>query len=272
MYKINTFENVEVDSNKIIVDKTKSKMLENSEIIFNGINNILYVEDGVILKKSNIIFNGSNSIIYISRNVNPYYFSVKTNNNNVFYVGSNCFFNPKGGFSALLSEQQNVIIGEDGLFSFGIKILTADGHIIYSTNTKDRINQSKSVLIGDHVWIGQNAVILKGTKIGSGAIVGANSIASNKKIESNFSVAGNPIKTIRKDVFFSKELVHNWTEQETENYKEMDTNQWVYESTSNTFDFEKIDIELKLYKDVDEKLKKLIELIVENKEKNRFFI
>ena len=49
-------------------------------------------------------------------------------------------------------------------------IRTADPHIIYDIHRK-RINPSKSVFIGDHVWCGQNVLLLKGCRVGSGVSV-----------------------------------------------------------------------------------------------------
>lgn len=52
-------------------------------------------------------------------------------------------------------------------------------------------------VIGNDVWIGQNATILPGVYIGNGAIIGAESVVS-KDVEAYTIVAGNPAKFIRK--------------------------------------------------------------------------
>lgn len=54
-------------------------------------------------------------------------------------------------------------------------------------------------VIGNDVWIGQNAVILPGVHIGDGAIIGANSIVGSE-VEPYTIVAGNPAKPIRNDL------------------------------------------------------------------------
>ena len=59
-------------------------------------------------------------------------------------------------------------------------------------------------VIGNDVWIGQNAVILPGVHIGDGAIIGANSVVG-RNVESYSIVAGNPVKEIRKR--FDDELI-----------------------------------------------------------------
>lgn len=59
-------------------------------------------------------------------------------------------------------------------------------------------------VIGNDVWIGQNATIMPGVHIGDGAIIGANSLVS-KDVEPYTIVAGNPIRVIRKR--FDDELI-----------------------------------------------------------------
>lgn len=59
-------------------------------------------------------------------------------------------------------------------------------------------------VIGNDVWIGQNAVILSGVNIGDGAIVGANSVVGSDIPPYSIAV-GNPAKVIRKR--FDDELV-----------------------------------------------------------------
>ena len=59
-------------------------------------------------------------------------------------------------------------------------------------------------VIGNDVWIGQNAVILPGVHIGDGAIIGANSVVGSD-IEPYTIVVGNPAKPLRKR--FDDELI-----------------------------------------------------------------
>jgi len=58
-------------------------------------------------------------------------------------------------------------------------------------------------VIGNDVWIGQNAVILPGVHIGDGAIIGANSVVGHD-VEAYTIAAGNPAKPIRRR--FDEEL------------------------------------------------------------------
>jgi len=61
-----------------------------------------------------------------------------------------------------------------------------------------------NTVIGNDVWIGQNAVILPGVHIGDGAIIGACSVVGSD-VNPYSIVAGNPAKLIRKR--FDEELI-----------------------------------------------------------------
>ncbi len=60
-----------------------------------------------------------------------------------------------------------------------------------------RVGEPKPVIIKDNVWIGINAVVLKGVEIGENSIIGANSVVT-KSISANVIAAGNPCKEIAK--------------------------------------------------------------------------
>lgn len=61
-----------------------------------------------------------------------------------------------------------------------------------------------NTVIGNDVWIGQNAVILPGAHIGDGAVIGLNSVVGGD-VPPYTIVAGNPAKVIRKR--FDDELI-----------------------------------------------------------------
>lgn len=58
---------------------------------------------------------------------------------------------------------------------------------------------AKEIYIGDHVWIGTRAIILKGVNIGNGAIVAAGAVVT-KNVPAKCLVAGVPAKVIRENV------------------------------------------------------------------------
>ena len=63
-----------------------------------------------------------------------------------------------------------------------------------------------NTVIGNDVWIGQNAVILPGVHVGDGAIIGANSVVGSD-VAPYTIVIGNPAKVLRKR-FDDEELIN----------------------------------------------------------------
>lgn len=243
--------------------------ISNSKIVFKGKGNILYCEDNVHLSNSSLVFNGDNSLIYLSNNRHLYLLNITVNHDSVFYMGKDNYIN--GKLTVILSEQKNVIIGSDGLFSFNIWMRTADPHLIYDSNTKRRINDSRSIFLGDHVWVGQSALILKGTQIGSGSIIGASSVVSGKMIESNTSYAGNPAKKITEDIFFTGNSVHAYREKETKKHEAYEGDHYIYQLSEDTISFKDIESKLTTISLAADKLVYL-KATLKDMNKNRFFI
>ncbi|WP_366182398.1 acyltransferase [Flavobacterium ovatum] len=58
-----------------------------------------------------------------------------------------------------------------------------------------RSGEPKEVHIGDDVWLGLNAIVLKGVRIGDNVVIEANSVVT-KNIPPNAIAAGNPCKVL----------------------------------------------------------------------------
>lgn len=94
----------------------------------------------------------------------------------------------------------NIIIGEDVMISRDVVIRDNDGgHEIVS----EGYEKAAPVVIGNHVWIGQGAMIMKGVTIGDGAIVAAGAWVANN-IKPNTLVMGDPARAVQKNVEWRK--------------------------------------------------------------------
>lgn len=259
---------VETDKNDNKIFGYKPDLI-NSNIVFNGKNNRVICEEDVKLYNSKLKFNGDNSIIYLSSTKNRYHLGITMYNNSVLFIDENASMN--GRLNIILSEEQNMIIGKDCLFSWGIWFRVADPHLIYDVVDKNRINLSKGIFLGDHVWVGQDAMILKGTHIGSGSIIGAKSLVSHKKIPSNTIWGGNPAKQIKEGVFFNKASANVFTKDQTKQYMKWDEEDWIFFNEGQVLNFSDIDKKLSETSDLDEKVA-LIKNIRDNNSHNRFYI
>ena len=183
---------IEGNNNKVIADS----QLNNINFLIQGNNNIIHIKENVaIFKRLDATITGNESKLEINKNTTMYQ----------VYI--------------LMNEDRNKIeIGEDCMFSDNVRILASDSHSIISTTTGKCINAHKDgVIIGKHVWIGMNALILKDVKIGDNSIVAAGTVVTYKKAEKNVIIAGNPSKKIKEGVTWErKEPINDEIAQEVQ--------------------------------------------------------
>ncbi len=91
----------------------------------------------------------------------------------------------------------DIEIGDDCIIGWEAQIMSGDGHPAYRAG--EWINSPAPIKIGNHVWIGSRATILKGVTIGDGSVIGANAVVT-KDIPEHSVVAGNPAVVVAKDV------------------------------------------------------------------------
>lgn len=81
-------------------------------------------------------------------------------------------------------------IGRDCMFSYCVLLQNTDEHLIESESGKR--NLSNGLSIGDHVWCGIGATVMKNSVIGSGSIVAAKAVVAGRFPEECVVLAGNP--------------------------------------------------------------------------------
>lgn len=243
---------------------------DHAKIVSTSDNNKIYCEHGVTLHNSTITFVGDGNVIYLSRNYYSYSLDLRIYKNSCFYMDEN---NCLGGqISVLVQEHQNILIGKDVFLSYGIHLMTSDAHLIYGVKDKKRLNFSKSILIGDHVWIGQYTSVFKGTTIGSGSIIGGTSTITGKNCPSNTIWAGNPAKMIKKDIFWETSCTNLFDADQTEKNERCERKSHCYTSDGKQLDFITIDTKLKECKDNTFARLQLLGELREIKDKNRFYL
>ena len=203
--------------------KTKYKQIKNKLEIFgklrknkikiSGNNNIIYVGKNSLLRDSNIFIKGNNNILYIGGDCAVNNLSIILDNEGSEIRIGNKTSIAKAQIVSL--EPYKIEIGEDCMLSYDIEIRNTDSHKIYDKNTNQRINEGKSINIGNHVWLGMRAVILKGVTIEDNSIVAGGSIVT-KDVKVNTIVSGNPAKQIKENVYWTREEVMKYLEEKNE--------------------------------------------------------
>jgi len=243
--------------------------LSKSVVTFKGTGNILYIEDPAEFKKCKINFAGDNAVAYISSNVKyQYQFSLTMWSGTAVYLGKDTNYR---AVDINVAERQNVIVGRECLFSTGVCIRTSDVHIIYDATTHKRINMSKSIVIGDHCWVGQNAMVLKGCVMGSGSILGAGAVAANKIIPSNTIFSGNPARMIKDNIFFTRKSSNDMTEELSKEHEVFERNMFIYEHKTEAF-AEEICKALSETSNPKRKLRIIVKRLASDTHKNRLAV
>lgn len=112
---------------------------------------------------------------------------------------------------AMVNEHNlSVKIGDNCMLSSNIVFRATDGHVIFDAASNNIVNRSKPISIGNHVWIGSGAVILKGTKILENSIVGTMAVVSKKFDIPGVAIVGNPARIVREGINWNREYIKNW--------------------------------------------------------------
>ncbi len=100
--------------------------------------------------------------------------------------------------------QQLIRIGNDTMMGTDVIIYDSDFHPTEYTN-EEFCTHTSPVSIGEHVWIGTRAIIMKGSNIGMGSIIGANAYFTGT-VSANTMVSCIPSRTILKEVKWARDM------------------------------------------------------------------
>ncbi len=96
----------------------------------------------------------------------------------------------------LKSEGAGIRVGRDGLFGANIEIFDSNFHDLHPDRRNAGTQKMAPVEIGDNVFVGMSAKILKGVRIGDDSVIGAGAVVSSS-IPAGVVAAGNPARVIR---------------------------------------------------------------------------
>src|SRR5699024_3153241 len=187
------------DENGNVID-CESNLGEKVSVVFRGKNNVLKVSRDAKLSSLKVMFdcNDGHCVIGANRFIGT------------IRLGEKCSVTIHDGVTCTAwcyisaAEHCSVSIGKDCMFATGNEIRADDAHPIFDVATGARINVSRSILIGDHVWLGARAVVLGGSRIGSGSAIGFGSLVKGN-IPNNCVAAGSPARVIRENTAWERD-------------------------------------------------------------------
>lgn len=109
----------------------------------------------------------------------------------------------KSGFSSVvISSKSSITIGARVMIGGNVRIYDHDFHAIdYSirgTSQEFMSIRTRPVVIEDDVFVGVNAILLKGTHIGARSIVAAGSVVFGLDVPPDSVVKGNPAEVVKR--------------------------------------------------------------------------
>lgn len=106
-------------------------------------------------------------------------------------IGANTRIN-----GAYLHAQKSILIGRSCVIAAGVNIMDSNGHDLNSKNRTIGRDVPEEIIIGDNVWIGLNAIILKNTSIGDNCVISAGSVVKGH-FPPNSLISGIPGKIVK---------------------------------------------------------------------------
>ncbi len=94
--------------------------------------------------------------------------------------------------------EKKISFGDDVLISWDTLFMDNDFHKIFNKDGDTVVNQPKSIAVGNHVWIGCNTKVLKGSVIPNNSVVAAGSLITHELRDENTVISNNLI--LKKDI------------------------------------------------------------------------
>lgn len=166
----------------------------------SGKDNTIEIIPGITrMNNCSITIKGCNCKVHIGKdsNLNNCHLYIEDDGGEIF-IGKHVTVTGQTNLAVI--EGKKIIIGEDCLFSSEISFRVGDSHSILDKETRKRINPSADISIGNHVWIGHSAKVLKGAVVGKNSIIATGAIVTGKHFPNNSIIGGIPGKVLKEGV------------------------------------------------------------------------
>lgn len=179
-------------------------LTSNVSIRFKGSNNTLIVDRKARLRRLKIFCDCDNARIEIGSTragiprLAP---TIRAGQDATVKIGRDVSMTAATFISA--TEGTTITIGDDVMFATGNEVRADDAHAIFDIDTGKRVNVSRSITIGPHVWLARDAVVLGGVTIGEGTVVGYRSLVT-RSLPNNCIAVGSPATVIRRNVAWER--------------------------------------------------------------------
>jgi len=195
---IREFQDYSDERGNVIVGKASA--CAKSFIDFTAENCRIEIGDGVSFLNAKIRMTANNGLLRIGRQ-SAIKNSIRVGLDSAVLIGERLSCTGGGKISA--AEGTVVTIGDDCMFAVSFDIRSDHAHPIFDRETGLRVNESKSLSIGDHVWLGPHALIYPGAEVGEGCVIGARSLVTGP-IPPHSIAVGVPARVTRRNIVWDK--------------------------------------------------------------------
>lgn len=193
-----------MSENNNVIDNRSGQ--ENVTITVTGRNNRVILEPIAKLISLNIEVRGDSNFVHIKQTPRIGSLRMIVRDRSKVIIGKYTTFEQ----AYLLAEYgSGISIGEDCMVSFQVDMRTSDAHGIYELESGERLNPPMDIVIGNHVWIGQAAMIAKGTHVGDHSVIGFRAHTQKIDIPPNSICAGVPARVVRSGVIWDRKNATN---------------------------------------------------------------
>ena len=170
--------------NEVILGGAEPSALTNCHIEIHGSHNRVIIGEGVGAKDLSLYCANEQCLIHVKKKTQI-----------------------SGKTELAVMEGTKIEIGEGCLFSANITLRAGDSHSVVDAESGVRLNPSRDIVVGNHVWIGNTVIVTKGTVIGDNSVVATGSVVAGKTFPVNSAIGGNPAKVIKEGVNWLAEKI-----------------------------------------------------------------
>lgn len=182
-------------SNNVYLKKLEGKIVLECPVRYNLVT-IGFGEVGIFdEKKARSIWQVSGKVIFKGRTLLGHGVKISVEKEGILTFGENFKLTAE---TAIVCHD-SIEFGKNCLVSWDVLIMDTDSHQVVDKFGKEK-TVAKPIVIGEHVWIGCRATVLKGVRIPCNSIIGAGSIVSGAFNIENAIYAGIPASIIRTNV------------------------------------------------------------------------
>lgn len=203
--------------------------IDGLQVTDNGVRNVIEVEPGSTFINSKIIINGNDNTIKLGaakeyallainlkgnektveikktvKNIRNLKITSIRGDQQVVSIGENFSC---GGIEIQMNDgYERCTIGDNCLFSWGIKLRTSDGHSVIDLASGKATNIPKNVMIGNRVWVSEDVYFNKGSIVSDDSVVAAKAVLTKCFEQPNVIIAGFPAKVIKEDIKWDRRM------------------------------------------------------------------